>query len=177
MRAHLMKSWTSVNRICLIVYNFFVSECIWPVAIWHSLTLTHALNLCVPLLYIVPESNLELRYDPDDRVVLIFQLLANLQVDLADHHWQIIECLDFFRVYIGTRLLVHQFAKSIGVVEWIQKWEVTLAESDRIICNWGQRGAIGSLHENGICIFVKNLVIFVLQDLRVDRLTQLRVKG
>ena len=72
MRAHVFKSRTSIYCICPIVNHFFLSKSIWPVAIWHRLTLTHALNLRVPLLNIVPEGNLELSYDPDDRVVLVF---------------------------------------------------------------------------------------------------------
>ena len=62
---------------------------------------------------------MELRDDPDDGVALVFQLLANLKVDLADHGWQIVKSLDFLRVLVGILLLVHELTESLGVIEWV----------------------------------------------------------
>ena len=60
-----------------------------------DLAVVHAGNFCKFLLDVMPKGNLELGYDPNNWMALVFELLPDLKVDLSDHAREVVQCFLF----------------------------------------------------------------------------------
>ena len=75
---------------------------------------------------IILESLLKLGDDPNDRVVRIFKLLSNFEVDVANHAGQVVQSFDI-RLFeeglghIGVKLSrgIDKSTQTLRVVQWV----------------------------------------------------------